>query len=62
MMDEDEVSTYSELIWTCCWSRFERRADSVVLSWQDYEFEYEGSDNEEEGVDVENEYYTAKCE
>lgn len=28
---------------------------------QDYGFEYEGSDNEEDVVDVENEYYTAKC-
>ncbi|POY74004.1 hypothetical protein BMF94_2815 [Rhodotorula taiwanensis] len=27
----------------------------------DYDFEYEGSDNEADVVDVENEYYTAKC-
>ena len=26
-----------------------------------YEFEYEGSDNEADVVDVENDYYTAKC-
>ncbi len=29
---------------------------------EDYGFEYEGSDNEDGIVDVENEYYTAKCE
>lgn len=36
----------------------------LPLSTQDYGFEYEGSDNEdnEDVVDVENEYYTAKCE
>jgi len=29
---------------------------------EEYDFEYEGSDQEEEGVDIENDYYTAKSQ
>ncbi len=32
-----------------------------MLRIAQYEFEYEGSDNEADVVDVENDYYTAKC-
>ncbi|GAA5936027.1 hypothetical protein JCM3775_003559 [Rhodotorula graminis] len=36
--------------------------DFMMDEDEDYGFEYEGSDNEEDVVDVENEYYTAKSQ
>ncbi|GAA6004638.1 hypothetical protein JCM11491_002176 [Sporobolomyces phaffii] len=35
--------------------------DFMMDDDEDYGFEYEGSDNEDDGVDVENEYYQAKA-
>jgi hypothetical protein len=52
-------------------ARERRRADSLIspshcslqpASSQQYAFEYEEDDGEEGEVDVENSYYSAKCE